>query len=73
MKPTRQHDDRHGGPYDRGGADSYYGRPYRPHYFLKATYQSEEITQEGMTTKELGEYFDGYYDNETLGDKKDWG
>ena len=24
-------DDRHGGPYDRGGADSYYRRGCKPH------------------------------------------
>ena len=27
---------RHGGPYDRGSADSYYRRPPRPHYFVGA-------------------------------------
>ena len=26
-------DKRHGGPYDRGGADSYYRRGCRPHYY----------------------------------------
>ena len=26
-------DRRHGGPYDRGSADSYYNRPRRPHYY----------------------------------------
>lgn len=38
---TRDH--RHGGPYDRGSADYYYGRPFNPHYFKGATYASEEI------------------------------
>ena len=38
-----KYDERHGGPYDRGGADSYYRRPFRPHYFVGATYQSKEI------------------------------
>lgn len=36
---------RHGGPYDRGGADSYYGRRPNPHYYVGATYSSEEVTE----------------------------
>ena len=31
---------RHGGPYDRGSADSYYQRGPRPHYFKGDTYNS---------------------------------
>ena len=27
-----QIDTRHGGPYDRGSADSYYRRPRNPHF-----------------------------------------
>ena len=35
-----KYDKRHGGPFDRGGADSYYGRGRNPHYFVGATYSS---------------------------------
>ena len=44
---------RHGSPYDRGGADSYYNRSYNPHYFMGATFQLIEVTQEYMTEKEI--------------------
>lgn len=68
----RKYSMRHGGPYDRGSADSYYGRGFRPHYFAGATYQSEEIKiEEG--TPEYEAYKAGYYDNEASGNFKDWG
>ena len=66
-----KYDDRHGGPFDRGSADSYYGRPYRPHFFRGDTYQSEEVV--ALTSKELEDYNAGYQWNEKFGDKKDWG
>jgi hypothetical protein len=62
---------RHGGLYDRGSADSYYGRPRNPHYFVGATYTSEKITD--LTAEQIAEYNRGYDDNEANGDKKDWG
>ena len=40
---------RHGGPYDRGAADNYYHRGFRPHYLVGATYQTDEISREDMT------------------------
>jgi hypothetical protein len=64
-------ENRHGGLYDRGGADSYYGRPRNPHYFVGATYTSEKVTD--LTAEEIAEYNRGYDDNEANGDKKDWG
>lgn len=63
---------RHGGPFDRGSADSYYGRPFRPHYFLGDTYNSTEV----VINPESGlwlEYEAGYNYNEESGSKKDWG
>ena len=63
---------RHGGAFDRGSADSYYHRDPRPHYFVGATYLSEEvIPAEG--TVEYEAYMLGYEHNEKHGDKKDWG
>jgi len=32
-----EYDARHGGPFDRGSADSYYGRRFDPHFFIGAT------------------------------------
>ena len=68
-----EYDNRHGGPYDRGGADSYYRRGFKPHYYSGASMQSEEIPEALMTTVEVDAYRAGYNDNEELGDFKDWG
>ena len=65
-------DTRHGGPFDRGSADSHYHRERRPHYFLGATYQSPEIVAV-VGTPEHEAYMAGYDYNEQFGDKKDWG
>lgn len=66
-------DKRHGGPYDRGGADSYYRRGFNPHYFISSTYNSVEVSKKDMTDAEIAAYEAGYYDNEIAGDHKDWG
>ena len=68
-----KYDKRHGGPFDRGSADSYYGRGRNPHYFVGATYSAPEITVDKMTQEEIDAYNAGYDDNEKYGDKKDWG
>ena len=70
---TKEYDDRHGGPWDRGGADSYYQRGFRPHYFVGDTYRSEAVMADQMTEEELEAYAAGYKDNEELGAYKDWG
>jgi hypothetical protein len=57
-----QYDTRHGSAYDRGSADAWYGRDFRPHYFTNATYQSAEITLEQMTPEEITAYTAGYRD-----------
>lgn len=67
-----QHDERHGGPYDRGRADFFYGRRYRPHYFEAKTHLSKEI-EDDMSVDEIDAYRAGYEDAERLGDQKDWG
>ena len=64
---------RHGGPYDRGSADSYYGRARRPHFFSDATYASDEITEQFMTKQQIAEYNLGFDDNEAAANFKDWG
>ena len=66
-------DDRHGGPYDRGGADSYYRRGCKPHYYTADTHNSTRVEREDMTDAEIRAYEAGYKDNEEAGDFKDWG
>jgi hypothetical protein len=65
-------DARHGGPFDRGGADSYYRRGWDPHYYEGSTYQSKRIEMADMTLKEIVEYTEGYNDNEESGNFKDY-
>lgn len=62
---TKKYDDRHGGPYDRGSADSYYRRGRNPHYYVGATGHTEPITN--LTPEELEAYHAGYNDNEAAG------
>ena len=63
----------HGSPYDRGGADSYYGRSIDPHHWPDGTYKGKRIEQSQMTLPQVKEYYLGYYDNESAGNFKDWG
>ena len=63
----------HGSPYDRGAADSYYQRSFRPHYFVADTYNSDEIQQSEMTLEEIQEYTRGWRENQASQNFKDWG
>jgi hypothetical protein len=54
-------------------ADSYYGRDYMPHYFVRDTHRSPRIDMAQMTAQEIVAYTAGYTDNEANGDKKDLG
>ena len=65
-----KYDQRHGGPYDRGGADSYYHRQPQPHYYVGGTATSQRIEQCDMTEAEVAAYMAGYNDNEANGCKK---
>lgn len=64
------YDKSHGSPYDRGAADSYYGRPRRPHKGGVGGGSGERI--EDLTPEEIKAYHTGYDDNERHGDKKIW-
>ena len=67
-------DTRHGGPFDRGSADSYYRRGANPHYYEGKTRLSPMVTKEEMTDEEIKAYYAGYEYNETVVmDFKDWG
>jgi len=61
----------HGSLYDRGSADSYYGRPRDPHYGGVGGNSGERVDQ-GLTIDEIKEYYAGYEYNERFGDKKAW-
>jgi hypothetical protein len=50
--------------YDRGAADSYYGRKIDPHYYINTT----RITD--LTDEQIAEYCLGYSENTGF---KDWG
>ena len=62
---------KHGNPFDRGSADSYYHRPRNPHKYPNGTYNGEPVTD--LTPEEVAAYHAGYDWNEQFGDKKDWG
>jgi hypothetical protein len=64
-----EYSQRHGGPYDRGAADSYYRRDFYPHYFVGATYSSPRVIV-GPGTPEWEAYCAGYSDNEASGSHK---
>ena len=64
-----EYDTRHGGPYDRGSADAYYGRAYLPHYYKGATYFSDKVYADDMSSEEIQAYTAGY-ENQT--DRKAW-
>ena len=60
----------HGCLYDRGSADSYYGRGRVPHYGGVGGDSGKRV--ESLTAEEVAEYQAGYDYNERFGDKKDW-
>jgi hypothetical protein len=66
-------DERHGGPYDRGTADSYYGRDYNPHYFVGDSYNSPRVELAQMSADEIIAYTAGFKDNELANNFKDLG
>ena len=67
-------DKSHGSPYDRGRADSWYGRGIRPHYRVFDGHKMiKEVERSDMTMKELAEYLEGYNENEEdPSARKDW-
>ena len=64
-----KYDTRHGGPYDRGSADRYYGRAFQPHYFVGGTYSSNKVKKEDMTDEDIAAYTAGWDETD---ERKDW-
>jgi hypothetical protein len=62
---------KHGSLYDRGSADSYYGRPRDPHYGGVGGDSGPRVDT-GLSIDEIKEYYAGYEYNERHGDKKDY-
>jgi hypothetical protein len=60
----------HGSLFDRGSADSYYGRPQEPHWYPEGSYNGNIVT--ALTPAEVQEYLAGYDHNEQFGGKKSW-
>lgn len=60
---------RHGGAYDRGGADAWYGREAQPHYYTGDTYSSARLEAADMSCEEIQAYYAGY--EQTQG-RKEW-
>ena len=63
---------RHGGPFDRGSADSYYSRGREPHYYVGDTAMSAHIEESEMNPEAIEAYNAGYDYNEEYGDKKNY-
>jgi hypothetical protein len=66
------YDASHGSPFDRGSADSYYGRPQSPHKYPNGTGNAPRVEAQDMTLAEMRAYYRGYEYNEQFGDKKNW-
>jgi len=66
------YDASHGSPFDRGSADSYYGRPQVPHKYPNSTGNAPRIEGPELTLQEMREYYRGYEYNECFGDKKSY-
>lgn len=66
-----QFDRSYGSLYDRGRADSYYGRGKDPHWYPNGTYTEPEIKV--TDPAEVAEYNAGYDENEREGNFKNWG
>ena len=60
----------HGALFDRGSADSYYGRWKEPHWWPEGTGRGQKVLE--LNQAEIEEYLAGYDYNEQYGDKKSW-
>lgn len=60
----------HGCLFDRGSADSYYGRGRDPHYGGVGGESGDRVTVTDPDS--VAEYMAGYDDNENWGSKKEW-
>lgn len=66
----KQYAQRHGNPFDRGSADSYYGRSRMPHKGGVGGDSGPRVTD--LTLDEMEAYHAGYDYNEQSGDRKEY-
>lgn len=71
LTKTLMDDRSHGSFWDRGSADSYYGRPRDPHRGGVGGDSGPRIVAEAP--EEIAAYLAGYEHNEREGNFKDWG
>lgn len=64
------YDQKHGSPFDRGAADSWYNRPRDPHKGGVGGDSGPRI--ERLTAEEVEAYYAGYEYNEVFGGKKSY-
>ena len=50
----------HGSPFDRGGADRYYGRPHNPHRIDYIGGRGFTVKTEDLSPQEISEYNVGW-------------
>ena len=62
----------HGSPFDRGSADSYYGRTQDPHKYPNGTGNAPRVEGSDMTIAEMREYYRGYEYNQESGERKQY-
>jgi len=67
----KSYESSHGSYFDRGSADSYYGRVRNPHRGGVGGDSGPRI--EAVTAEDIEAYNAGYDYNEESGNKKDWG
>jgi hypothetical protein len=63
---------KHGSPFDRGSADSWYSRSRDPHKGGVGGDSGPRVPTFELTAQEIWEYQAGYDWNEQFGDKKNW-
>tara|TARA_Y100000004_G_scaffold181727_1_gene227748 strand:- start:1826 stop:2044 length:219 start_codon:yes stop_codon:yes gene_type:complete len=61
---------KHGSPQDRGSADRYYQRPYKPHWWPDGTGKGLCVFEDEMDSSQIEEYHYGWANED---DRKDWG
>jgi len=66
----KTYEQRHGNAFDRGSADSYYGRSRNPHKGGVGGDSGPRV--EDLTADEMEAYHAGYDQNEAQGDKKNY-
>jgi hypothetical protein len=70
LKGWQFHRKNHGSLFDRGSADSYYGRMPQPHFGGVGGESGPRVEVADATS--VAEYLAGYEDNEQFGSKKEW-